>query len=91
MWDLWKMKCTGAGFRLVFRFPLPIIPLTAPHSSSSIIQGPVQWVKQRPMYQVESNVTTPHETKKVRSHDYIFKLTESYRVEVCCCETLQLF
>jgi hypothetical protein len=31
---------TGAGFLRVNRFPLPIlIPLTAPHSSSSIIRG----------------------------------------------------
>jgi hypothetical protein len=31
---------TGAGFLRVLRFPLPIlIPLTAPHSSSSIIRG----------------------------------------------------
>jgi hypothetical protein len=30
----------GAGFSQVLRFPLPIfIPLTAPHSSSSIIWG----------------------------------------------------
>jgi hypothetical protein len=31
---------TGAGFLLVFRFPLPIFfPQTAPHSSQSIIRG----------------------------------------------------
>jgi hypothetical protein len=33
-------SCTGAGFLLVLRFPLPIfIPQTVPDSSSSIIRG----------------------------------------------------
>jgi hypothetical protein len=30
---------TGVGFLWVLRFPLPFIPLTAPHSSSSVIRG----------------------------------------------------
>jgi hypothetical protein len=30
---------TGAGFLLVQWFPLPSIPLTAPHAASSIIRG----------------------------------------------------
>jgi hypothetical protein len=30
---------TGAGFLLVLRFPLPLIPSTAPRSSSSVIRG----------------------------------------------------
>jgi hypothetical protein len=30
---------TGAGFLRILQFPLPLIPPTAPHSSSSIIRG----------------------------------------------------
>jgi hypothetical protein len=64
---------TGVGLLLVIRFPLPIIPPTAPHSSSSIICG---WYKRpnsgykRPnrgrrtkWTQVSSHPAPPQQTK----------------------------
>jgi hypothetical protein len=49
MWDLWWIRGTEAGFLWVLHFALPIIPSTAPRSSSSII-----WGKQWSTYQVYS-------------------------------------
>jgi hypothetical protein len=34
MWDLWKTSGTGICFLRIPRFPVTIIPSTAPHSSS---------------------------------------------------------
>jgi hypothetical protein len=34
-----RQSHTGAGFLRIFRFPLPNIPPTAPHSSTYIIRG----------------------------------------------------
>jgi hypothetical protein len=51
----------GAGFLRVLRFPLPIlIPLTAPHSSSSIIWG---WYN-RPNSGIWPKWTQSHPTPK---------------------------
>jgi hypothetical protein len=53
---------TGAGFLRVLRFPLPIIPPTAPYSSSIIRADTIgqQW----PTYQVDSVLPHPQKLKK---------------------------
>jgi hypothetical protein len=54
---------TGAGFLRVLRFPLPIlIPLTAPHSSSSTIRG---WYN-RPISGRRTKWTQCHTTPRMR-------------------------
>jgi hypothetical protein len=54
---------TGAGLLRVLRFPLPIIiPPTAPHSSSSIIQG---WYS-RPISGRRTKWTQSHPTPKIK-------------------------
>jgi hypothetical protein len=65
----------GAGFLKVLQFPLPIIPLTAPHSSLSIIWG---WYNrpQCPMYQVDS-VSSHSKKKSTRGKNYT-TLIQSY-------------
>jgi hypothetical protein len=52
---------TGAGFLRIFRFPLPLIPPTAPHSSSSGADTIRQIIADVPS---GLSLTPPQETKK---------------------------
>jgi hypothetical protein len=52
---------TGTGFLRVLPFPLPIIPLTAPHSATSGAGAVGQTVAEVPS---RPNLTPPKETRK---------------------------
>jgi hypothetical protein len=54
-----EQRGAEAGFLLVFRFSLPLIPLLAPHLSSSIIRG---WYN-RPKSDRRTNWTRSHPTQ----------------------------
>jgi hypothetical protein len=53
---------TGAGFLRVLRFPLPIIPLTAPHSSSVFVRG---WYKRSVIGLCNSGLGSAPQQRKI--------------------------
>jgi hypothetical protein len=81
MWDLWWTKLLGARFLRVLRFFLPLIPPTAPHSTSSIIR---RWYN-RLNSDRRTKWTQSHSTSRNESsYSCSLPLPRYSRSRICC-------